>query len=217
MFALNSNVRRPHAGRKSVSVLKLIFVAGCMAAISATHAATTPSSSFPEPQKSMEAAHESFVKKDFDKAAEHLHSAAISVKKESENVADKSKADMKKCGEDMDKLGDDVKKGSVKSEEEFKARMAKTNHAIGTCWHASAAETKAAGKDASTALKHAGTSLEHAAKWSGTELKKGTKATVSAVKKAGEATGKGAKAGAAEVDKWFKDIGDGLKDVGHKF
>jgi len=39
---------------------------------------------------------------------------------------------------------------------------------------------------------------------------------VEGVKKAGTATGKGAKASAQEVDKWFKDIGDGIKDLGHK-
>ena len=39
---------------------------------------------------------------------------------------------------------------------------------------------------------------------------------MSAMKKAGKATGKGAKAGAEEVDKWFKGIGEGIQDLGKK-
>jgi hypothetical protein len=39
---------------------------------------------------------------------------------------------------------------------------------------------------------------------------------VNAVKQAGKATGEGAKASADEVDKWFKGIGQGIEDLGHK-
>ena len=52
-------------------------------------------------------------------------------------------------------------------------------------------------------------SLSGAAKWSGTELKKGTRASMNSVK----AIGGGVKAGGHEVNKWFRDIGDGIKDV----
>jgi opacity protein-like surface antigen len=50
------------------------------------------------------------------------------------------------------------------------------------------------------------------ARWSGTKLKGGAQTSVDALKKAG----KGLKAGAKQVDSWFKDIGNGIKDVGRK-
>jgi hypothetical protein len=47
-------------------------------------------------------------------------------------------------------------------------------------------------------------------------LKEGTQSSVEAVKKFGKSTGESVKAGAKEVDKWFKDIGEGIKDFGGK-
>ena len=45
---------------------------------------------------------------------------------------------------------------------------------------------------------------------------RGRKASVDALKKAGKATGEGVKASSEDVDKWFKGIGEGIDDLGHK-
>ena len=98
----------------------------------------------------------------------------------------------------------------------MKKAFAKVDHAIADGWHKTAQEAKTSGKETGEALGKAGAALDGAAKWSGTKLKEGAQASVNALKKAGQKTGKGLKAGAKEVDSWFKDIGDGIKDVGRK-
>jgi len=65
-------------------------------------------------------------------------------------------------------------------------------------------------------LKKAGASLEGAAKWSGNKLTEGAQASVEAVKQVGKGTAKGAKAGSEEAEKWFKGIGEGIRDLGSK-
>lgn len=169
-----------------------------------------------ETARQMAAAHASFMKNDTNRSATHIHSAAAAVKKDSEKVAESSKAAMKKAGEELDKLGDGVKNGAVKSEAELKKTFAKVENQVAGCWHKTAAESKKAGRDASENLKKAGASLSDAAKWSGHKLSEGANSSVEAIKKAGQATGKGVKTGADEVDNWFKNLGDGISDLGRK-
>lgn len=169
-----------------------------------------------EPDKSMAAAHESFIKGDTEKASKDLAKAADFVKQQSEKVAEDSKAGMNKAGDELDKLGDGVKDGTVKSGDEMKKTFAKVDHEIASCWHKTAGDSRKAGKDSTADLKKAGSALENSAKWSGQQLSEGTKASVEALKKAGKGTASAAKASADKVDKWFKDIGDGIDDLGHK-
>lgn len=191
------------------------------------HAQKSPADFSAEPDKTLAAAHESFVKKDMNQAAEHLHRAAADVKAESEKVAAGSTKGMKKAGDELDKLGDGVKNGTVKSSAELEKTFAKVDHQIATCWHQTAAESKKSGKDASADLAKAGASLAGAAQWSGTQLKAGAQASVDGIKKAGQATGEGlkkagqatgegVKTAADQVDSWFKGIGEGISDLGHK-
>lgn len=77
--------------RAAFTLFTKLAVAALLAAPSAFAATTTPDFAT-EPDKSMAAAHECFVKKDTDKAAEHIHAAADSVKKESGKIDAGSKA-----------------------------------------------------------------------------------------------------------------------------
>ena len=201
---------------KSIAVLNQLLLSLLMAAIPAVYAQSSPDQFTGEPNKSLAAAHESFLKKDLNASAAQIHKASNYVKKESDQVAQDSKAGMTKAGAELDKLGAGVKAGTVKSEAEMKQTFAKVNHQMATCWHQTAAESKQAGKDANADLKKAGASLAASAKWSGNQLNAGAQASVDALKKAGKATDAGVKAGGEEVDKWFKGIGDGIKDLGAK-
>jgi len=201
---------------KSTQNLTGIIIAALSATLSAVGAGNTPGGFTTEPDKTMAAAHESFVKKDMNKAAEQVHKAAATVKKESESVAAGAKDGMRKAGAELDELGDSVKNGTVKSEAELKKTFAKVDHQIADCWHKTAAESKKSGKDSTADLAKAGTSLENSAKWSGNKLKEGTQSSVDAIKKAGKATGQGIKTGAEEVGKWFQNLGDGISDLGKK-
>lgn len=202
--------------KKYFSVLSMLIIAVLMVAIPAVYAQKSPGDITDEPDKTMASAHESFLKGEMNKSAEQIHKAAAYVKKEADKVAKDTKEGVKKAGDDLDKLGQGVKKGTVKSGDELKKTFAKVDHELAKAWYKTADEAKKSGKDANYALKKAGAGLEGAAKWSVTQLKEGTQASIEAVKKVGKDAAKGAKAGAGEVDKWFKGIGEGIEDVGRK-
>ena len=83
-------------------------------------------------------AHESFVKGDMNKAAEHIQKAAAYVHKEGAKVAKDSKEGVMKAGDQLNKLGGEVKKGTVKSSDQLKKTFAQVNHSLAKAWHASA-------------------------------------------------------------------------------
>jgi len=202
--------------KSAFSVLSMLIIAAWMAAIPAVYAQTSSGDFTNEPDKTMASAHESFLKGEMDKAAEQINKAAAYVKKEADKVAKDSKEGVKKAGDDLEKLGQGVKKGTVKSSDELKKTFAKVDYELAKAWHKTADEAKKSGKDPSNALKDAGAWIEGSAKWSVTQLKEGTRASVEAVKKVGKGAAKGAKAGAEEVETWFKGIGEGIEDVGRK-
>jgi hypothetical protein len=65
----------------------MLIMATLLAGIPAGYAQTSPADFTGEPDKTMAAAHESFVKKDMNKAAEQISKAADYVKKEAGKVA----------------------------------------------------------------------------------------------------------------------------------
>jgi len=85
------------------SVWSAFLVAVLMAAIPTVYA-QAPSDFPAEPDKSMANAHESFVKGDMNKAAEHIQKAAAYVHKEGAKVAKDSKEGVKKAGDQLSKL-----------------------------------------------------------------------------------------------------------------
>jgi hypothetical protein len=196
----------------ALSILSAFF----SLSIAPARAQTDPDDFATGPDKTMAAAHQSFVRGEADKASTKLHQAATYVRSESKQVAASAKADLQKAGDALDKLGEGVKDGTVKSADDLKKTFATVDHAIANGWHETAKQAKAAGKDAGQPLRKAGAALDGAAKWSGTKLKEGAQASVDALKKAGQKTGQGVKAGAKQVEAWLKDIGNGIKEVGRK-
>lgn len=162
-----------------------------------------------EPDRTMAAAHESFVKGETKKAGEEIDTAADYVKKQSSHVAEGSKADMQKAGAELDKLGKGVKSGAVKSEAELKKTFAKVDHQMAESWHKTAEQAQKMGRDSKADLNKAGASLESAAKWSNNQLDEGTHKTIDEVKHAG-------KASADQLNKWWKSIGHGIDGLGQK-
>ena len=188
-------------------------VLALMTAISpALQAQTQPSDFTDEPDKSMAAAHESFLKGDMNQASDQIGKASASVKRQANEVAKDAKSGVTKAAAELDKLGQSVKTGSVKSVDELNRSFAKVDHALATAWHRTAAESQKAGKDATGALTRAAAGLDGAAKWSGNKLQQGTQASVDAIRKAGQ----GVQTGAAAVGNWFKSIGDGIADLGNR-
>jgi hypothetical protein len=169
-----------------------------------------------EPDKTMAASHSSFVKGDTAKASQQIRKAATYVKNESREVAASAKDGVEEAAASLDKLGREVKNGTVKSGDELRQTFARVDHALAVGWHKTAEEAKNSGKDADAALRKAGAALDGAAKWSGTKLKQGAQASIRTLQKAGKKTGEAIKAGAKEVEGWFNDLGNGIKDVGRK-
>jgi hypothetical protein len=196
--------------------LSILNISLPMAIVAPARAQTDPDDFTTEPDKTMAASHQSFVKGDTNKAAAQIHKAATYVRDESDQVAASAKADLQKAGDALDKVGQGIKDGTVKSADELKKTFATVDHVIADSWHETAQQAKASGKDAEEALRKAGAALDGAARWSGTKLKEGAQASVDALKKAGRKTGEGVKAGAKQVEGWLKDIGNGIKEVGRK-
>ena len=139
--------------KNKISPLWIVSAAALlMVAIPAAFAETSSSDFTTEPDKSMAAAHESFLKGDMQKASASIEKAAASVKKESEKVAASAKEGLKKAGDELDKLGRRVKSGAVKSDDELKKTFAHVDNELAKGWHATAQESMNAGKDASSAL-----------------------------------------------------------------
>lgn len=164
-----------------------------------------------EPDKSLNAAHESFMKKDMKAAGADIHKAGNYIRQEGDKVGGDSKKAFHDVADETDKLAKNVEDGMVKTEEDLKHGFAKTEHGLAKAWHDVAGDAKAAGKDTTEALKKSAHSLDAAAKWSGAKMKEGTHKAVKAVKDVPEGT----KVAADKVGGWFDHIGDGIKDVGH--
>lgn len=164
-----------------------------------------------EPDKSLNAAHESFMKKDMKTAGADIHRAGDYIRQEGDKLGGDSKKAFHDVADETDKLAKGVENGTVKTEGELKHGFAKTEHGLAKAWHGVAGDAKAAGKDTTEALKKAAHSLDAAAKWSGANIKEGTHKAVKAVKEVPD----DAKVAADKVGGWFDHIGDGIKDVGH--
>ena len=202
--------------KKILSAFGILIIVSLIADIPALHAQTSSTNFTEEPDKTMAAAHESFLKKDMNKAAGQISTAADYVKKEADKVTQDAKEGVKKAGDQLSELGQDVKAGTVKSGDELMKTFGQVDHALAKAWHMTADEAKKAGKDSSDALKKAGASLEGAVRWSGNKLEAGAQASVEAVKKLHKGAIKGVKSASEEVDSWFKGIGQGIEDLGRK-
>ena len=200
------------------TLLPLSIATAVLSIASATFvlAQVNPDDFTEEPDKTMAASHSSFVKGDTAKASQEIRKAATYVRNGSREVAGSAKAGVENAAASLDKLGRDVKSGAVKSGDELKQTFARVDHALAVGWHTTAEEARNSGKDASAALKKAGAALDGAAKWSGTELKQGAQASLRTLQKAGKKAGEAVKFGAEQVEGWFKDIGNGIKEVGGK-
>src|ERR1700754_2136671 len=157
-------------------ILLVLSVLVTSLSLTSLHAQVNSDDFAAEPDKTMAASHQSFLKGDTDKAAAQIHKAAAYVKKESGEVTSSAKAGLQKAGDALDKLGDDVKSGTVKSADELKKTFASVDHALAEGWHKTAEQAKASGQDAGDALRKAASALDGAAKWSGTKLNQGAQA-----------------------------------------
>jgi hypothetical protein len=136
-------------------LVSVIVCAVLMAAVPTVYA-ESPGDFAGEPVKSMANAQESFLKGDMNKAAEHIHKAAVYVRTEGGKVAKGASATVKKAGDDLDRLGGEVKKGAVKSDDQLKKTFAQVDHALAKAWHTTAEQVQKSGKDSTDALKKAG-------------------------------------------------------------
>ena len=96
--------------KNKIYVLNFSAAVLMMVAIPAAFAETSSSDFTSESDKSMAAAHESFLKGDMKKASASIDKAAASVSKESGKVAASAKEGVKKAGDELEKLGQSVKK-----------------------------------------------------------------------------------------------------------
>ena len=88
--------------QKVFSVLSMLIITSLVAGIPAIYAQTSSADFSSEPDKTMAAAHDSFVKKNMNKAAEQISKAADYVKKDADKVATNAKEGVKKAGASLE-------------------------------------------------------------------------------------------------------------------
>jgi hypothetical protein len=93
-----------------------------------------------EPERYMQAAHESFLKKDVKATAAELRKAAAFVKLEAARAADDSKTGLVASATELEKLASDVEKGAVTSVEKLDSTFARAAHALANHHHKKAEE-----------------------------------------------------------------------------
>jgi hypothetical protein len=201
--------RRLHMTRKTFLLWTALVGAALTIPVQVVHAQTAGDFAS-EPDKNMASAHEAFLKGDMNKAAEHIHKAAVYVRSEGDKVGKDAAKPVTKAADDLERLGQNVKKGSVKSGDQLKMGFAQADHQLAKAWHTTADNARKAGRDATIPLQKAGAALAGAATWSGVQLQQGAQASVEGVQKVGQGT----RLGADAVGNFFRGIGDGIAEVG---
>jgi hypothetical protein len=195
-----------------ISGLRAALLTALLAVVPTLHAQTAANDFSSDPDKTMAAAHESFVKGDMSKASAEIGKASAYVKKEANAVAEDAKSGVIKASAQLDELGKSVQAGTVKSERTLKRTFAQVDHALAKAWHETAVQTQKAGNDAGSAASKAAEGLEGAAKWSGDTLQQGAQAGVEGAKKLGQ----GVETGTEDLGKWLQGIGEGVQDMGRR-
>ena len=171
-----------------------------------------------EPDRHFQNAHQSFVAKNYDKAAEEIRKGEAFVKLEARRASGDAKHSLNSSAQELDQLAVDTKKGTVKSVREADNAFERADRALAQSHEIKAKESWAKKETAKTGyeMKAAALSLEQSAAWAGSEAKSGVSAVVSDTRTLAGKLADGAGYAAAEVDKDIHQLGIEISDLGHK-
>ena len=171
-----------------------------------------------EPQQHFQTAHESFVKKDLQRAAEEIRKAAAFVKVEAGRAADDGKQSLLTSVRDLDKLADEVERGSISSVKQLDEAFGRVDHALAVHHHrmAKVFEGQKAAQKAGYELKAAALYVEQGLAWAG---QKADASGAAAVHDAQALAGKLIAEGGSVLDRFgqgYDAIGKAIAQLGQK-
>jgi hypothetical protein len=172
-----------------------------------------------EPNRHFRNAHEAFLAKDYDKAAEETRKGEAFVKLEASRASGDAKQSLDSSAQELENLAVDMTDNrSKKSTVEMDQSWGRADRALAQAHQVQAKrdwqkkETAKAGYE----MKAAALNLEESADWAGSEAKTGVSAVVRDTRlMAGKLTAGGEYA-AGEVDKGIDDLGHAIAGLGQK-
>lgn len=171
-----------------------------------------------EPNAHFQSAHDSFLSKDYKKAAEEIRKGTAFVRTEEGSAIAKAKLDLRTSERDLDRLAKNVEKGSVKDVKDLDNAFARADEALALSHQIKANE--AWDKKELAKVEHelkAGTKhVEDAAAWTGAEAKSAVAATVRDTRTLAAKLADGSGYAVEEVGKGINDLGKTIADLGQK-
>jgi len=172
-----------------------------------------------EPNRHFRNAHEAFVAKDYDKAAEEIRKGEAFVQLEASRASGDVKQSLDSSAQELEKLSLDMAPNwRVKSIVEMDQSWGRADRALAQSHQVQAKEDwqKKETAKAGYEMKAAALNLEESADWAGSEAKTGVSAVVRDTRlMAGKLTAGGEYA-AGEVDKGIDDLGHAISGLGQK-
>lgn len=171
-----------------------------------------------EPDRHFQNAHQSFLAKDYDKAAAEIRKGEAFVKLESHRSSGDVKHSLNSSAQELDQLAVDTKKGAVKSVREGDNAFERADRALAQSHEIKAKESWAKRETAQTGyeMKAAALSLVQSAAWAGSEAKSGVSTVVSDTRTLAGKLADGTGYAAEEVDKGIHELGKEISDLGQK-
>lgn len=157
----------------------------------------------------LDQAHESFVKRDFDKVAESLRSAGTKLKTAAENAPADTRQVMRTSADALDRAAVDVRAGTIASVDAMDRKLAEANAALARVHHMqamdawTASDARAAGRELKSAADH----VDAGTKRLGHDMKKGTAEAVRDAQRVGDALVRRADVSAIDVERTMKELG----------
>jgi hypothetical protein len=169
-----------------------------------------------EPSHYMRQAHESFLKKEYEAAANELRKSGTYLYVAAQNASQGTKESLLASAHELDRLAAEVRSGTVKSAKTLEAAFARAEHALAAGNHAKV-QSAIQDKDHQTAghyLRSAVNHVEYAAKWSGHELESGAAETAKGVRMVAGKLIEGTSFAVDETGKGTVWVGDEIKRLG---
>jgi hypothetical protein len=171
-----------------------------------------------EPQEHFQNAHESFLKKDLQRAAGEIRKAAAFVKVEAGRATDEGKQSLLTSVRELDKLADEVERGTIASVKQLDEAFGRVDHALAAHHHRMAKEfeAKKAAQKAGYELKAAALYVEQGLAWAG---QKADASGAAAIQGAQTLAGKLIAEGGTVLDRFgqgYEAIGKAIEQLGQK-
>ena len=171
-----------------------------------------------EPQEHFQNAHEAFLKKDLQRAAEEIRKASAFVKVEAGRATDDGKQSLLASVRDLDKLADAVEGGTIPSVKHLDDAFGRVDHALAAHHHRMAREFEGqkAAQKAGYELKAAAFYVEQGLAWAG---QKADAIGAAAIQGAQTLAGKLIAEGGSGLDRFgqgYEAIGKAIEQLGQK-